>query len=62
MRGVQFVVDESGNKTAVMIDLQLNRELWEDMFDTAVAKSREDEQRLSLKEVEEHLGPSPQGD
>ena len=28
MRGVQFIVDEQGNKTAVVIDLKKDAELW----------------------------------
>ena len=40
MRGVQFLVDDDGEKTAVLIDLKKNAELWEDFYDVAVASSR----------------------
>ncbi len=30
MKGVQFVVNAQGEKTAVVIDLKKNSELWED--------------------------------
>jgi hypothetical protein len=33
MKGVQFVVDEHGNKTAVVINLKHYSELWEDFYD-----------------------------
>ena len=35
MSGVQFIVDEHGNKTAVVIDLKKNANLWEDFYDRA---------------------------
>jgi len=40
MKGVQFVVDEKGQKTAVVIDLRRHAGVWEDFVDMAVAKSR----------------------
>jgi hypothetical protein len=55
MRGVRFVVDESGKKTAVQIDLKQNRELWEDFYDAALARSRADEPRETLDEVKRRL-------
>ncbi len=30
MKGVQYVVDEGGEATAVVIDLKANSELWQD--------------------------------
>jgi hypothetical protein len=55
MKGVQFVVDEHGNKTAVVINLKQNSELWEDFYDGAVAHSREREPRESLASVKKRL-------
>jgi hypothetical protein len=55
MKGVQFVVDEHGNKTAVVINLKQNSELWEDFYDSAVAHSREKEPRESLESVKKRL-------
>ncbi len=51
MKGVQFVVDEQGEKRAVLIDLRKNKQLWEDFYDTMLAKEREDEPRESLEDV-----------
>ena len=39
MKGIQFVIDGQGEKTAVVIDLKKHRNLWEDFYDHAVAKS-----------------------
>ena len=55
MRGVQFLVDEAGEKTAVLIDLKKNAQLWEDFYDVSVAKARADEPRESLESVERRL-------
>lgn len=55
MKGVQFVVDEQGEKKAVLIDLQKNKELWEDIYDTLVAAERADEPRESLDQVKKKL-------
>lgn len=51
IKGVEFVVDQDGEKKAVLIDLRRHRELWEDFYDTALASAREDEPRESLEAV-----------
>ena len=33
MKGIQFVVDDKGEKTAVLINLQEHGELWKDFYD-----------------------------
>jgi hypothetical protein len=58
MKGVQFVVDENGNKTAVVINLKQQSELWEDFHDSALAQSRKKEPRESLESVKKRLRPS----
>lgn len=55
MKGVQFVVDAKGKKTAVVIDLQKNPELWEDISDRALARQRKSEPRESLASVRSRL-------
>ncbi len=55
MKGIQYVVDESGEKTAVLIDLKEHGELWEDLYDALIAEQRRDEPRESLEEVKERL-------
>ena len=56
MRGIQFLVDDEGEKTAVLIDLKKNAQLWEDFYDVAVAKSRAKEPRETLQSVKRRLG------
>ena len=43
IRGVKFLFDQRGKKTAVMIDLRQGRGLWEDILDVATARLRERE-------------------
>lgn len=56
MRGVQFLIDDDGEKTAVLIDLKKNAQLWEDFYDIAIARSRAREPRESLESVRRRLG------
>ena len=55
MKGVQFVVDEKGQKTGVVIDLREYKEVWEDFYDTALARVRSSEPRESLAAVKRRL-------
>ena len=55
MKGVQFVVDDKGHKTAAIIDLKKHRALWEDFYDSALARERTNEPRESLQSVKQRL-------
>ncbi len=55
MKGVQYLIDENGERTAVVIDLRKHGELWEDFYDRAVAESRKNEPRESLDSVKERI-------
>jgi len=55
MKGIQFIVDDEGRKTAVLIDLREYGELWEDFYDSLMARARAGEPRESLGTVKEHL-------
>ncbi|MEO7913391.1 MAG: hypothetical protein ABIV47_27390 [Roseiflexaceae bacterium] len=55
MEGIQFVVDENGEHVAVQIDLRRHRDLWEDFYDSLIARSRAIEPRESLDMVRELL-------
>jgi hypothetical protein len=56
MKGIEFVVDEAGDRKAVVISLAEHGELWEDFYDTLLAKEREHEPRETLAEVKRKLG------
>lgn len=56
MKGIEFVVDDAGDRKAVVINLAEHGELWEDFYDALLAKEREDEPRETLAEVKKKLG------
>lgn len=43
MRGVEYVVDDQGNRKAVVIDLKTWGRLWEDFHDAMLSQLRESE-------------------
>jgi len=51
MKGIQFVIDDSGEKKAVMIDLKEWGELWEDFYDILVSESRKKEPTVPWSEL-----------
>jgi hypothetical protein len=55
MKGVEFVVDEKGIKKAVVLDLKIHRDIWEDFFDVIRSKERESEPRESLDSVKKKV-------
>jgi hypothetical protein len=48
-------VDESGKKTAVVIDLKRHGRLWEDFYDNLLADERKKEPREKWDNVKEDL-------
>ena len=55
MKGIQFVVDEQGEKQAVLIDLNEWGELWEDFYDLAVSHARKDESEISWQDLKAEI-------
>ena len=56
MTGVSFVVDETGKEKAVVLDLSVWGEIWEDMYDVMVARERASEPTISLDQLKKELG------
>ncbi len=56
MEGVQFLVNEAGEKTSVLIDLNEWGDLWEDFYDTMVSRSRQDEAEISWDDFKAEIG------
>jgi hypothetical protein len=59
VKGVQFVIDNSGRKPAVQIDLGKQRRLWEDFYDRALVGQRASEPRESLERVNKRVVGRP---
>ena len=55
MPGVEFLVNERGEKRAVLIDLKKHGALWEDLYDAYLVHARRREPRESLAHVKRLL-------
>lgn len=55
MEGIHFVTDETGHKVAVQIDLEKYGDLWEDFYDSLLARERADEPRETLDSLRTRL-------
>jgi hypothetical protein len=55
LRGIDFLLDASGRKKAVQIDLRRHGEVWEDIYDSLIAEQRRTEPRESLAAVRRRL-------
>lgn len=55
MKGIQYLIDDSGERKAVLIDLQEYGELWEDFYDCITAEIRPTEPRESIESVKERF-------
>lgn len=55
MRGVDYVVDESGKKKAVVIDLSQWGDVWEDLYDIMVSEARKREPRVPWEELKAEI-------
>lgn len=52
---VQFVTDENGKKTAVVIPIDAYEDLIEDIEDLKIALERKDEDTITLDELKKEL-------
>lgn len=55
MKGIDFLTNKLGQKTAVLINLKRYGRLWEDFYDSIVARKRAREPRESLDVVKDRL-------
>jgi len=55
MKGVQFVTDDAGKRTAVLISLAEWGELWEDIYDIMVSESRKREATVPWEELKAEM-------
>ena len=55
MEGIEFISNDNGQRVAVIINLQTHRKVWEDFYDSLVARSREKEPRMDIPLVKENL-------
>lgn len=55
MEGIQYLTNDKGEKIAVQIDLRRYGDLWEDLYDSLVARDRTKEPRESIASVKRRL-------
>lgn len=53
--GFRFLVNEKGDKTAVLIDLNKHRRLWEDFYDLMMIEARRNDPRLDWETSKKQL-------
>lgn len=56
MRGIQYVTDTKGKRTAVQISLEEWGEIWEDIYDVLVSEARKSEPTVSWKQLKREMG------
>ena len=56
IKGIQYLVDDSGERQAVLIDLKEHGELWEDIYDALLVEQRANEPRETIDEVKREIG------
>ena len=55
MEGVQFLINDKGERVAVQIDLRKHADVSEDVYDSVIARKRSREPRESLNSVKKRL-------
>jgi len=55
LKGVQYLVDGSGRRIAVVISLKEWGEIWEDFYDVLVSQSRKDEPTVAWDTLKAEL-------
>lgn len=55
MEGIQYLTNKKGERVAVQIDLKKHGDLWEDVYDSLIARSRAKEPRESFASVKKRL-------
>jgi hypothetical protein len=54
-RDLQYITDEAGNKTAVILPIEQYEELLEDLHVTRIAEEMKNEERIPWKQVKAEL-------
>ncbi|KJR43799.1 hypothetical protein MCHI_000305 [Candidatus Magnetoovum chiemensis] len=55
MKGIQYIMDDNGERTSVVIDLKKYGKIWEDFYDNLTASERQDEPREAFETVKKRL-------
>lgn len=55
MTGFQYITDDKGKRISVVIDLREHQALWEDFYDSLVARERANDETISWEEAKKML-------
>ena len=55
MKGIQFLINEKGEKVSVLLDLAEWGDLWEDFYDVMVSRSRQNEEEVSWDDLKAEI-------
>lgn len=55
MKEIDYIIDENGNKKAMIIPVADYEEIMEDIEDIVIAYQRKEEKKKSFKEIKENL-------
>lgn len=55
MKGIRYIIDASGRKKAVVVNLDVYGHLWEDIHDILIVESRKNEPRVKWEDVKKRL-------
>ncbi len=55
MKGLQYIVDTKGKRKAVLLDLDIYADKWEDIYDILVSHSRRNEKRVKWETLKRTL-------
>jgi len=55
VKGIQFVTDETGKRTAVLLSLDEWGEIWEDLYDILVCEARKNEPAVPWEELKAEM-------
>ncbi|MCX6152010.1 MAG: hypothetical protein NTX22_15905 [Ignavibacteriales bacterium] len=55
MEGLQYLIDENGKKKAVLLDLDVYADKWEDIYDILVSYSRKNEKKVRWEDLKHEV-------
>jgi hypothetical protein len=55
MKGIQYIIDDKGQKCAAVVDFDVYGHLWEDIHDILVVESRKREPRVKWENAKKRL-------
>lgn len=56
MKGIHYITDDTGKRTAVILDLDEWGDVWEDIYDALVSESRKKEPRIAWEDLKAETG------